>query len=181
MSPQDARTATSEPAQPQFYPVIHPEFGYLVPARGFRHKAALVGKSIAVGALAGAIAGMVLLPDSGGRLQSTFSMQTQAAGDMLATAPVRFVAAALAMPAAESPSTVGLATSPRPAPLPTPAVAAEPPEHKPILKPKKKVARQPKRKRSAPADIDAPRASAGPYRRAPIYSSNDRPRFGFGW
>jgi len=196
---------------PRFYPVqFHSEFGYLAPTLHFRSKVSLLGKGTAFGLIVGIIVAIVVSPDRQVRLQSALSMQSQAATtDLAATAPIRFVAATLAMRDAQStgqakvvpapvahvpPSAVTPAAAP---PVPPPAVAlAVTPE--PVVsaprpqivtpKAKKKVTRQPRHERND-ARVDRrnerdPRsayAAPSPRKPEPQAEADGRRRFGVGW
>jgi hypothetical protein len=191
MSLHDAQPAAPDPGPPRFYPFIHPEFGYLAPVPGFRRKAALVAKGLAFGLVAGVIAAVALMPDRDARLQTTFSIGTQAAaGGMAAPAPLQFLAATMALPATTAPpSTAGLAVSApakpagaAPSAAAPSAVVEAPAEQRPAPKPRKKVARKPRRERDArPIDLEPRNAYAGPFRREPYDAGYGRRSFGFGW
>ena len=173
MSPPAIQLAPPEASPPQFHPVqFHPEFGYFAPTLAFRHKASLVGKGLAVGLIVGAL-GAILWPErDSSRARSFFTMHSQAvAGDGLTSTQVRFVAPTLALPAAARAASIRTAAGrapTEPASLVTIAPDEEPPavsvpaEQAPPRRPKRKVARQPRRDRDArPMEID-PRGRLDP-------------------
>jgi hypothetical protein len=163
----------SDHGPPRFYPVqFHPEFGYLAPTLRFRSKLSLLGKGAAFGLVVGIIVAIAVSPDRQERVRSRLSMQSEAAtSDWPATAPVRFVTATTPTPA---PVVEPMATLPEPAARPQNAMP----------KPKKKIARQSRQRRSGgQAESDPRSAYAGPSRRNPEPQSgwNGGRPFGFGW
>jgi hypothetical protein len=192
MSPQVLQPLPDN-SPPRFYPVeYHPEFGYLAPTLRFRSKLSLMGKGAAFGLIVGIIVAIAASPDRQEQLRATFRMQTEAAtSDWPAIAPLRFVAATLAMrdaraserqtvalPAVETPAPV-LAVEPvaaLPEPAPTPQKAGP--------KSKKKIARRLRQEGSyRRAESDPRSAYAGPRQRKPQPQSgwSGGRTFGSGW
>jgi len=181
MAPNDSQAAQPDAIPPQFYPVhYHLEFGYLAPTLPFRRRVALIAKGVVLGAVVGAIVAIAVSPDREVKVRSLVNQAQAIAGEGFDAAPVRYAAHTLALPAAVRPPATTAAVV---APVPPAVDSVAAPVQKPAPKRQKKVARQPRRERVAPAVEPEPRsAHAGPYRRGPAPQSEwDRRPFGFGW